>query len=191
MQVSIQPTLLKQFNSRLKPRRNYIFSSERKHSHNNASNLRPQLTNSTPRSMDLAQEKRCIQQVDNENGFTLHKSAFRDAIVITLRYGWLLSNLPSTCTCGASLQSNMPSLVPFEVSHHNEIRDLTANLMAEFCHSVVQPITGEIFATKSANRKMVPSQISQLMVFGVGDSKGHFWMPEFSITVLPPTMPPP
>ena len=42
------------------------------------------------------------------------------------------------------------------VAFHNEIRDLTANLMAEVCHNVsieqtLQPITGETFSTLSAN----------------------------------------
>ena len=49
--------------------------------------------------------------------------------------------------------------IPFEYFpsiHHNEIQDLTANFMAEVCHNVsiepnLQPITGERFATKSAN----------------------------------------
>ena len=126
-----------------------VHSFKLKHSQGSASNLRPQLANSTQRSMDLAQEKGASNWLTtlpiDENGFTLHKGAFRDAIV--LRYGWLPSNIPSTCTCGKS----------FTVEHALtcllggfEIRDLTANLMTEVCHNVsiephLQPITGETF----------------------------------------------
>ena len=34
-----------------------------------------------------------------EHGFDLSKSAFRNAV--SLRYGWEIKNLPSTCACGA------------------------------------------------------------------------------------------
>jgi len=36
-----------------------------------------------------------------EYSFTLHKSAFRDAV--NVRYGWPLPHLPSHCTCGKKL----------------------------------------------------------------------------------------
>ena len=67
--------------------------------------------------------------------------------------------LPSHCACGHS----------FSVSHalschmggypsirHNEIRDLTANLLSEVCHSVsikphLQPVQGEALSGASAN----------------------------------------
>ena len=44
----------------------------------------------------------------------------------------------------------------FPSIRHNEIHDLTANLMAEVCHNVsiephLQPITGETFSAMSAN----------------------------------------
>ena len=43
----------------------------------------------------------------------------------------------------------------FPTIHHNEIRDLTANLMTEVCHDVcmeptLQPITGEVFMNATA-----------------------------------------
>ena len=81
-----------------------VHSFKLKHSQGSASNLRPQLANSTQRSMDLAQETGASNWLTtlpiDDNGFTLHKGAFRDAIA--LRYGWLPSNIPSTCTCGKS-----------------------------------------------------------------------------------------
>ena len=60
-----------------------VHSFKLKHSQGSASNLRPQLANSTQRSMDLAQEKGASNWLTtlpiDENGFTLHKGAFRDA----------------------------------------------------------------------------------------------------------------
>ena len=80
-------------------------------------------------------------------GFALHKSAFCDALC--LRYGWYLSNLPLQCTCDkqfsvehalSCFHGGFPSI------HHNEIRDITAELLSEVCHNVgteppLQPIT--------------------------------------------------
>ena len=83
--------------------------------------------------------------------------AFRDALC--LRYGWQPSRIPTNCECGT----------PFSVEHvlscpkggypsirHNEIRDLSANLMSEVCNNVsiephLQPITGEHLSGASAN----------------------------------------
>ena len=104
-----------------------VHSLKLKHSQGSAFNLRPQLANSTQRSMDLAQEKGAsnwltILPID-ENGFTLHKGAFRDAIA--LRYGWLPSNIPSTCTCGKSFTVEHALSCPlggFPSIRHNEIR---------------------------------------------------------------------
>ena len=47
----------------------------------------------------------------------------------------------------------------FSSIRHNEIRDLTANLMTEVCHNVsiephLQPITGEIFPAMTANTEV-------------------------------------
>eukprot|EP00731_Ephydatia_muelleri_P023460 Em0015g1043a len=123
-----------------------VHSLKLKHSQGSAFNLRPQLANSTQRSMDLAQEKGASNWLTtlpiDENGFTLHKGAFRDAIA--LRYGWLPSNIPSTCTCGKSFTVEHALSCPlggFPSIRHNEIRDLTANLMTE----------GETFPAMTAN----------------------------------------
>ncbi|KAL5468738.1 hypothetical protein EMCRGX_G029849 [Ephydatia muelleri] len=63
-----------------------VHSFKLKHSQGSASNLRPQLANSTQHSMDLAQEKGASNWLTtltiDENGFTLHKGAFRDAIAL-------------------------------------------------------------------------------------------------------------
>ena len=128
---------------------------------NEASRLKSSLSTSLQYSMLLAQEKGASSWLSalpiEEFGFALHKGAFRDAL--TLRYGWTPCLVPSHCACGQ----------PFSVSHalscsmggypsirHNEIRDLTAELLSEVCHSVsiephLQPLGGETLRGASAN----------------------------------------
>ena len=109
--------------------------------------------------MDLAQEKGASSWPSalphEEFGFTLHKGAFRDALA--LRYGWLPSNTPTSCVCGASFTVEHALSCPkggFPIIRHDEVRDLNANLMSEVCHDVriepdLQPITGEAFSRTS------------------------------------------
>ncbi len=92
-----------------------------------------------------------------EFGFTLHKGAFRDAIA--LRYGWPLDRVPPSCECGTAFSVEHALSCPsggFTILRHNEIRDLTANLLTEVCHQVstepdLQPVTSETFTKKSTN----------------------------------------
>ena len=46
----------------------------------------------------------------------------------------------------------------FTILRHNEIRDLTANVLSEVCHNVciephLQPLSGEVLTGASANRE--------------------------------------
>ena len=92
-----------------------------------------------------------------EHGFTLHKGDFRDALC--LRYGWSPPLLPSHCVCGHSFSVDHAlncKYGGFPSIRHNELRDITADLLTEVCHNVLiepplQPITGESFNHKSAN----------------------------------------
>ena len=93
-----------------------------------------------------------------EFNLVLHKGAFLDAL--TLRYGWLPSNLPTHCSCEANFSVQHALSCPkggFPILRHNEVRDLTANIMAEVCHDVhvciepsLQPLTGETLSGASA-----------------------------------------
>ena len=97
-----------------------------------------QLQPAACRLLDCASENSTTLE---EHGFCLSKGAFRDAI--SLRYGWTIQNVSSTCACGT----------PFSVDHamscrkgglptlrHNEIRDLASELLKEVCHNVsVEP----------------------------------------------------
>ena len=86
----------------------------------------------------------------------LHKGAFRD--MIALRYDWLPSNLPSNYPCGSSFTMQHALSCPsggFPILRHYEVRDQTANLVAEVCHDKgsehhLQPITGDTLAGASA-----------------------------------------
>ena len=127
-----------------------------------ASLLKPSLNNSLQRAMELAQEKGASSWLTAlpvaEFGFTLHKSAFRDALC--LRYGWQPSRVPLNCDCGSQFSVVEHALScpkgGFPSIRHNEIRDLTANLLSEVCNNVciephLQPITGEHLSGASAN----------------------------------------
>ena len=112
--------------------------------------------------MDLAQEKSASSWLTSlplkEFNFVLHKSAFRDAIA--LRYGWQPKNTPTHCTCGSKFSVQHALSCPkggFPTMRHNEVRDLTAHLMATVCHDIcieptLQPVTGEHLSGASAIR---------------------------------------
>jgi len=71
------------------------------------------------------------------HGLTLHKGDFCEAIA--LHYGWSPQNLPSNCVCGKSNNVEHALSCPngaFPSIYHNDIRDLTAELMTEVCHDV-------------------------------------------------------
>ena len=101
--------------------------------------LRSQLSHSLQLSLNLATVKGASAWLSalplSENGFTLHKSVFHDAVA--LRYGWPLSRTPSLV--GVISPLSMFYLAPKAVFHPCVImksRDLTANLFAEVCHQV-------------------------------------------------------
>ena len=127
-----------------------------------ASSLRSLLLEDLQRSVGLAQERGAsnwlISLPIHEHGFSLHKGTFRDALA--LRYGWLPSHVPSECSCGKSFSVHHALSCAkggFPIVRHNEIRDLTANLVSEVCHNVyteprLQPLDGESLAGATASR---------------------------------------
>ena len=153
--------------------------------------LKVRLPHSLKRSMDLAQEKGASSWLTalpiEEFGFALHKGAFHD--VLALRYNWQPLHTPSTCGCGAEFSVEHALSCPkgvFPSIRHNEIRDLTANLLhvTEVCSDVciepdLQPITGEVLTGATSN--------APPMVSGEVGSKEHSSLSEFSILMPPPT----
>ena len=75
------------------------------------------------------------------------------------QYNWQPLRTPSTCGCGAKFSVEHALSCPkggFPSIRHNEIRDLTANLLTEVCNDVciepeLQPITGESLTGASSN----------------------------------------
>ena len=80
-----------------------------------------------------------------------------------IRYGWTLLDLPTTCGgCGhaMSLQHALDCRTGgLRIIQHNEVRDTLAQCMRDAGHTVVeiepqlQPLTGEVFDYKSANKE--------------------------------------
>ena len=113
--------------------------------------------------MDVSSEKGASSWLTTlpiaEHGFALHKGAFRDALC--LRYGWRPSHLPSNCTCGKQLTVEHAlscSRGGFPSIRHNEVRDITADLLSQVCHNVgtepsLQPVMDEQFTYRSAIRE--------------------------------------
>ncbi len=125
--------------------------------------MKQSLSTTLKRSMELAQEKGASDWLTSlpiqEFGFALHKGAFQDAL--SLSYSWQPSGVPSTCACGKQLSVDHALSCPkggFTITRHNEIRNLTANLLTEIYSDVcvepkLQPISGEELIGFAANVK--------------------------------------
>ena len=108
----------------------------------------------------MAREKRVSNWLNahllKEQGFDLKKELFWDGI--SMRYGLPLINLPTTCACGSKydFQHSMSCKKGGLVSlRHNDILDLTANILSEVCNDVklearLIPLTGEQLQYRSA-----------------------------------------
>ena len=105
--------------------------------------------------------------------FDLTKQEFRDAI--RMRYGWALDRLPTSCVCGSRF--DVPHALSckrggFVTLRHNEVRNITANLLSEVCTDVkIEPMLaemeGELIHERTGNR----SRESRLDVSAV-----NFWV---------------
>ena len=157
--------------------------------------LRATISNSLQHAMDLAQEKGASSWLTSllleEFSFTLHKSAFRDAIAF--RYGCQPLHIPTTCACGTNFPvEHVPSCPKggFPTVQHNEVRDLTAFLMSEVCHNMcveptLQPITGEALLGTSA----ITEDGARLDVAASGFWGGCFQRAFFDVKIFYPNAP--
>ena len=112
------------------------------------------------RCVELASEKGTSSwltvQPIAEHGFHLSKGDFRDDLC--LRYHWPLPNVPSPCECGQPFSIDHSMICRkggFPTLRHNEVRDITADLLKEVCHNVdiepaLQPLSGETFRYATA-----------------------------------------
>ncbi len=75
------------------------------------------------------------------------------------RYSWQPSGVPSSCACSKQFSVNHALSCPkggFTITRHNEIRDITANLLTEIYSDVcvepeLQPVSGEELIGLSTN----------------------------------------
>ena len=142
---------------------NKIKAQRRHNQAEEAFRLRENLPTNLQNAMDLGSEKGASSWLGvlplTEHGFDLHKGAFCDAL--SLRYGWQLTHLPSNCVCGKQFTVEHAfscSRGGFTSLGHNNVRDVTASLLAEVCHNVavepnLLPLSGEQFQHRTALTK--------------------------------------
>ena len=140
-----------------------IRTTRRSEAKGKATELKSSLPDDLQRAMELAQEKGSSTWLTalpiKEHGFFFHKGGFLDAIA--MRYGWTPRRLSSNCACGSTQSVEHALSCPkggFPSIRHNEIRDLTANLLTEVCSDVciepeLQPLSGEVLSGRTANRE--------------------------------------
>ena len=137
--------------------KNEIYHMKFSMTSSNKASLLEGATTSLKRSNELASEKGASNWLSvlplQEYNFSLHKTAFHDAVA--LRYGWDPARLPQHCTCGTKFTVEHSFTCPkggFPSIRHNEIRDFTASLFTEVdVEPHLQPITGEQFTLASSN----------------------------------------
>ena len=152
----------------------------------NSKYLLQSLPSSLQFAMELVQEKGSSTWLTSlpikEFGFSLHKSAFLDAVCF--RYNWLPSRIPSHCACGQLFSIDHSLSCPkgaFCSIRHNEIRDLTANLLSEVCSDVctepdLQPVPPGLLPDSSNN-----SEGARLDIAANGFWRGRFEQTYFDV----------
>ena len=127
------------------------YQTRRQHETTCANDLCNKIPRNQQRAPDASKEKGASSWLSSlsiaEYGFALHKGAFRDALC--LRYGWRPPHLPSNCVCGKQYTNEhalsyacggLPSI------RHNQLPDITAQLLTEACHSVgTEPLLQNAF----------------------------------------------
>ena len=126
-----------------------------------------------------------------ERGFSLHKGAFADALA--LRYGWVPSRTPTSCACGANFTVEHVLSCPrggFPPIHHNEIRDITANLLSKVCNDVrVEPDLQELTTEELSGRTANTTDGARLDIAVNGFRGGRFKWTFLDVRVFNPYAP--
>ena len=124
-------------------------------------NTMANLSDKTKKKVELARETGASNWLSSlpikAKGFHLNKQEFRDALA--LRYGWEIEGLPDICPCEKEFSQDHAMVCPkggFIAIRHDEVRDLTYEMLKEVCSYVtkeptLQPLTGETFKYKTAN----------------------------------------
>ena len=133
----------------------------RRQADNDATELKATLSSKLKRTLTVSSEKGASSWLNTlpvaEHGFALHKGGFRDALC--LRYGWRPPHLPSHCICGKSFTVEHAmncSRGGFPSIRHNELRDITADILSKVCHGVgkepsLQPLENQQLTYRTAN----------------------------------------
>ena len=125
------------------------------------------------------------------HGFTLSKSEFRDAL--DLRLNRLPPRLPSSCSCGQQFTVCHALSCPlggFPSIRHNELRDVTAQLLKRVSYQVavephLQPLSGEQLRYRSA----IANDQARLDVVASGIWGGRFERTYIDVRVFNPHAP--
>ena len=158
--------------------------------------VKPRLRRHLCSSVKLAQEKGASNWLSclplKSHTFVLHKAAFHDAIA--LHYHWL----PSACLLPVPVVTLLPYIEHalscpkggFPSLRHNEVCDLTANLLSVSVTMLSLNPTFSLFLVRPFNTKQLTVMITQgltlqLMVVGEDNLRGHTLMSEFLTLVHP------
>ena len=141
-----------------------IIKTDRDNTHKNVLNtLQNHLNENRLRLNSINREKGVLSWLTSypisDHGFDLTKQQFWDSF--RLRYGRALPNMPSTFCCSAKMDIQHAMSWKrggFVTIRHNDLRDLTANLLSNVCNDVeiepkLLPVTGENFSNRTANTR--------------------------------------
>ena len=141
--------------------RSEVLATPRKQLQEFANSVYNQLPSELRSSVELTCEKGASNRLSclplRSHGFALHKSAFRDGVL--LRYHWTPLACLTSCACRHDFTIDHCISCPkggFPSLQHNEVRGLTAQMMSEVCNNVsiephLQPISVEALRFKTAN----------------------------------------
>ena len=120
--------------------------------------LRTQLDEKQKHLNDITQEKGVSNWLKaypiSDQGYDLNKQQFWDCV--HLRYGWRLTTIPSTYSFGSKMNIQHAMRCKkggFIAIRHNDLGDLTANLLTGVCKDVdIEPQLLPVMVTKFENR---------------------------------------
>ena len=135
IKISQQKDLPPNLDSLSKEAKSAVRSKRRKQQSDMLSDLRSRMSVEQSRGNDICCEVGASNWLTalpfEDKGFALSKREFWDAV--NLRYGWPIRRLPSKCACGSNFDvAHALSCKKggFVTQHHNELRDITADLLA-------------------------------------------------------------
>ena len=101
--------------------------------------VKTSLSTRTKRVVELAMEKGASNWLTvipiKDLNVNLNKREFRDAI--KLRYDWEITDTPKVCVCGDQFNVDHAMVCQrggFTIQHHNELRDLEAEMLSMVCN---------------------------------------------------------